>query len=391
MIAIKDKTQCCGCAACVQKCPKQCINFCMDEEGFFYPKVNRKLCVDCGLCEQVCPVLNQAVPKFPYQVMAVKNKCEDIRIKSSSGGIFTLIAERILKEHGVVFGARFDEKWNVVMDFTESADGLAAFRTSKYVQCFVGETYRQAERFLKQGRKVLYTGTPCMIYALRLFLRKEYDNLLTIDIVCHGVPSPGVWQNYLYVEEKRFLNQYPHRPILSGINFRDKTNGWSLFSFAFTLQETEGEKKTFVERTTFYHNPFMRAFWRDLILRPSCYQCPTRECKSGADITIGDFWSIPLVDKLFNDDKGVGVLLVNTDKGSSYLPSPKLMDSFTASFQLAKEWNGGFNLITSVHTNRKRFFIRYQKNPKDVVRILKRETDRTFCDKVRDKLLNIFK
>lgn len=171
MILITDKSLCCGCSACVQKCPKQCISLKEDNEGFLYPIVNTDTCVDCGICEKVCPVLNPEDTHEPLKVLAAKNRDEKIRMESSSGGIFTLLAEPIIREGGVVFGARFDEEWQVTLDYTETIDGLSAFRGSKYVQARTGDTYRQCEQFLKEGRKVLFTGSPCQIAGLNHYTK----------------------------------------------------------------------------------------------------------------------------------------------------------------------------------------------------------------------------
>ena len=237
MIEIKDKKDCCGCQACVTVCTKHCIAMQADNEGFLYPIVDKSACTNCGLCEKVCPVINQSEPHKPLKVYAAKNKNEDIRRQSSSGGIFTLLAEKVINEGGVVFGARFNENWNVVHSWTDTKEGIAALRGSKYVQSTIGNTYNEAREFLKQGRKVLFSGTPCQIAGLKKFLRKEYNNLLTVDVVCHGVPSPLVWRKYL--EEVReniraereagkntvsfSLNDLP---VITGISFRDKTHGW---------------------------------------------------------------------------------------------------------------------------------------------------------------------
>ena len=200
MINIQDKKDCCGCAACVQRCPKQCISLQEDSEGFLYPMVDASLCIDCGLCEKVCPIIHQADQRTPLGVYAAKNPDEAVRMQSSSGGVFTMLAERVLAEGGVVFGARWDERWEVVHDYVETAEGLAQFRGSKYVQSKIGRTFQQTESFLKQGRQVLFSGTPCQIAGLKNYLRKEYDNLLAVDFICHGVPSPGVFRTYLQEE-----------------------------------------------------------------------------------------------------------------------------------------------------------------------------------------------
>lgn len=197
MINIKDKSNCCGCNACVQKCPKQCISMREDDEGFLYPYVDKILCIDCGLCEKTCPVINSKEERKPLNVFAAKKPNDEVRMQSSSGGIFTLLAENVIDEGGVVFGAGFNERWEVVHSFAEKKEDLAKFRGSKYVQSKVGNSYKQAEAFLKQGRKVLYSGTPCQIAGLKQYLRKDYANLLAVDFICHGVPSPGVFRTYL--------------------------------------------------------------------------------------------------------------------------------------------------------------------------------------------------
>ncbi|MEI3540208.1 MAG: Coenzyme F420 hydrogenase/dehydrogenase, beta subunit C-terminal domain [Alistipes onderdonkii] len=308
MIEIRDKWDCCGCNACVQKCPKQCIEQFEDAEGFIYPRVDKARCIGCGLCEKACPVIDQNPESKPLQVLAGWNGNEEIRMQSSSGGVFTLLAEQIIGRGGVVFGARFNENWEVVHGYTESMDGLAAFRGSKYVQSRIGEAFRQAGAFLQQGREVLFTGTPCQIAGLHRFLGKEYGNLFTIDIVCHGVPSPGVWKKYV----ERLVADLPPEGRLDGIYFRDKCTGWKEYSFSAHLSSPE---KTALYTEKFYRNMYMRGFLANLYLRPSCYRCPSKSGKSGADITLADFWGIERIIPRLDDDKGTGLVLVNTAKG----------------------------------------------------------------------------
>ena len=244
MIDFFNKSYCCGCEACVQCCPKRCISMHEDKEGFLYPKVDKEACIDCGLCEKVCPIIHQAEPTEPLSSYIAINPNEEIRLHSSSGGIFTLLAEQVIAEGGVVFGARFDENWDVVHAWTDTIEGLAPFRGSKYVQSRIGNTYKETKDFLQQGRKVLYSGTPCQIAGLKKYLRKEYDNLLTVDFICHGVPSPGVWRRYLSelreslrAERGDGKNTVPSSidelPVITGISFRDKSNGWKKFGFRF--------------------------------------------------------------------------------------------------------------------------------------------------------------
>lgn len=333
MIEIKEKHSCCGCGACVQACPKKCISMSADTEGFLYPQVDSAICIDCGLCEKVCPVINQEEPREPLAVYAAKNNNEKIRLKSSSGGIFTLLAEQIIADGGVVFGARFNEKWEVVHDYTETIEGLEPFRGSKYVQSVIGDNFINAKQFLTDGRKVLFSGTPCQIAGLKKFLRKEYENLLTVEVVCHGVPSPMVWRDYLdYKREKRAAGKNTvssslnELPVITGISFRDKTNGWKKFGFKIIYAASKAAENsvskssdnTNYEITPFNEDLFMKGFLKNLYLRPSCYHCAARQGKSGADISIADYWGVHQLHPNISDDAGVGLMLIYTTIGEQY-------------------------------------------------------------------------
>ena len=346
MINIKNKQDCCGCSACVQKCPKQCISLYEDKEGFLYPKVDNSICIDCGLCEQVCPVLNQAEERKPIEVFAAKNPNEEIRKQSSSGGIFTLLAEQTIDSGGVVFGVKWNEHFEAVHAYTETKEGLADFRGSKYVQSQTGDTFKQAEAFLKQGRHVLYSGTPCQIAALKLYLQKEYDNLLAVDIICHGVPSPGVFRWYLSEElqmafarqkgkDIKFNNSSSITSIakadiiakelgfeIKDIHFRDKRLGWKQYSFVLTLENLSSiQKDTICISSPLNKNPFLRGFLRNIYLRPSCYDCPTKSGKSSSDVTLADYWGIGNLIPKLDDDLGVSGITINTNKGKVCLSS----------------------------------------------------------------------
>lgn len=337
MIKINNKEQCCGCAACVQKCPKHCISFEEDKEGFYYPVVNEELCVDCGLCEKVCPVTNARSPKdMPQKVYAYKNENIDIRYRSSSGGFFTTIAETIIDDGGVVFGARFDNNWRVVHGFTETKEGLKYFRGSKYVQSFIGNSFKQVEEFLKLGKKVLFSGTPCQISALYLFLRKDYENLYTMDFVCHGVPSPGIFKWYLQerINEVALLGDknsvsfstitsipkgdilIPNGIEIKDIRFRDKCTGWKKYSFALYLVKAsaDGEKIQLTLSKDCGQDFYLKGFIGDLYLRPSCYNCTSKSLSSNSDFTVADFWGQEDNVPEFDNDTGVSAILMNTDK-----------------------------------------------------------------------------
>ncbi len=344
MITIADKSLCCGCNACVQACPKQCISMREDSEGFLYPHVDASLCIECGKCEKVCPVLSQGTLSRPLKVYAAINPNENIRLQSSSGGIFTLLAEQTIGEGGVVFGVRFDESWQVIHDYTESIEGLAPFRGSKYVQSRIGDTYKQAEAFLKQGRKVLFTGTPCQIAGLKKYLHKEYENLLAVDFVCHGVPSPLIWRKYLAE-----VSQSHSTSSIASVSFRDKSNSWKRYHVKVGYNNGECLSQPF------YENLFMRGFLADIYLRPSCYACPAKSGKSDADITLGDYWGIENVRPAIDDDKGVGLVLVNTAKGEQCFDKEKV-NLVETSYEEACAGNPSIIHSSRPHTNRDYFF-----------------------------------
>lgn len=369
MISITKKEDCCGCSACAQRCPKQCITMQTDNEGFLYPIADANICIECGLCEKVCPVINQNLPQKPIKAYAAYNKNEETRMQSSSGGIFTLLAEKIIDRNGVVFGVKFNEEWQAVFDYAETKEGIAPFRGSKYLQAIVGKAYKQAEEFLKNGREVLFSGTPCQIAGLKKFLRKEYENLLTVDIICHGVPSPKVWNMYLQETYSKLMWNRPggkntvgsakggkYKSCIETISFRSKITGWKKFSFLLKLNFSNYDgKNTGVFSETVEKNTYMRAFLSDTILRPSCYSCPAKQNKSNSDITIADFWGINLIDPYFDDDKGCGAIIINTQKGLTIYP---IQETISKEYHLQDiiKYNPAYNVSCKPHPNRTKFF-----------------------------------
>ena len=369
MIHIVDKRDCCGCSACVQRCPKHCITLYEDSEGFLYPKVDENSCIDCGLCEKVCPLLNRPEAITPQAVMAVKNCNEEERLTSSSGGVFVAVAQKVIQEGGVVFGAVFDEHWEVKHTYAETLEEVRPMMGSKYLQSRMENCYREAEQFLKQGRKVLFTGSPCQVTGLYSFLRKDYPNLLCVDFLCHGVPSPGIWRRYL---EETFFN--PARraaagkntvlssslktvPVLTGIEFRDKKSyGWKKYSFVVRGKSASMADKNSVLLSVIHReNAFMRGFLSDIYLRPSCYRCRCKNGVSHSDLTIADYWGIDRLMPDFDDDKGVGLVLVNTGKGKEMFNSLD-MEIRMSSLDDARRLNGGFKEMVKVHPKRDKFF-----------------------------------
>ena len=307
MILLQEKSNCCGCEACVQVCPKHCIDFLQDNEGFFYPKVNVEACINCGLCDKVCPILNVYEEHKPQEVLAAVNKNDIVRSESSSGGIFTVLSSDIISSGGAVFGVRFNERWQAVFDYADTIDKVAAFRGSKYLQARIGNSFTQCKTLLDTGRMVLFSGTPCQIAALNHFLRKPYSNLLTVDFICHGVPSPKVWNQYLEEVIDAGKN------AISDVKFRNKKNG--LASFGLSLGYDK-KNKILSLCSPITKNAFMKAFLTNLILRPSCHFCPAKNGRSHSDITIADFWGIDKIAPEIDDDKGTSLVMIHTEKGA---------------------------------------------------------------------------
>lgn len=381
MIHIKDKKSCCGCSACVQRCPKQCIRLEEDTEGFLYPKVDKETCIKCGLCEKVCPILNQADKLSVQEVLAVKNPNEEERMNSSSGGVFFPLAREVINNGGVVFGAVYDESWEVHHVYAEKIEDVYPMMGSKYLQSRIETTYRETELFLKQGREVMFVGSPCQIAGLRTFLRnKDYPNLLAVDFLCHGVPSPGVWRRYLAEtyggcntkeQSRRQATAGKNSVLLSSLNakspigdikFRDKTkSGWKKYRFVVRQKSaSKADQNTVLSSDIHYNNTFMRGFLSDIYLRPSCYEC---KCKNGvnhSDLTIGDYWAARVTDQDFDDDKGIGLVLVNTAKGKAYFDKLK-MNVRKSTLDKAHLCNGGFNEYTVPHPKRVVFFNMFQQ------------------------------
>lgn len=308
MINIVDKSTCCGCTACKAVCPKQCISMKADKDGCFYPQVDLSLCIDCHLCEKVCPELADKTKHRPTATYAAQNNDDTIRRNSSSGGIFSLLAEDTILKGGVVYGARYtDDFLSVEHSRAETIDQLAQFRGSKYLQSQMSDIFTDVKKELLTGRQVLFSGTPCQVAGLNNFLRKKYENLATVDFVCHGVPAPYVWQSYI---------DSIKTPIdtISLASMRDKTDGWKKFRMVIGVHDSSGKKKTIVDEP-FGNNKYMQAFLSNMCLRPACYKCPAKGGESGSDITIGDFWGIDQVDPSIDDDKGLSLVMVHTEKG----------------------------------------------------------------------------
>ena len=306
MIKITDPKRCCGCSACETICPKHCISMIPDAQGFEYPQVNLDLCIDCHLCERTCPELQIERSDKIIGAYAFTNNDNDVLLTSSSGGFFYKLAEHVLNSGGVVFGASFDENFNVKHIKISQCSDISKLQGSKYVQSNLHGIYREISHSLKQGKLVLFTGTPCQIAGLESFLNRSYDNLIKLSIACHGVPSEKIWQLWL---KGKFKGKYD---TISSINFRFKNPSWENYSMRVEFQNNKyciipGNK-----------NSFMKAYLDNLLMRPSCTSCQFK-INSTADITMADFWGIMAVDPKLYNKNGVSLIVSHSAKGQEIL------------------------------------------------------------------------
>ncbi len=296
--------RCCGCFACFNICPHCCIEMKENEEGFLYPKVDSSACVKCGFCERVCPVLHPVKKTRSIAVYAAYRNDFDKRMESASGGIFSLLAEKIIENGGIVYGAAFDENMMVSHIAVKQNDDLKLLKGSKYIQSAIGFSFKEIKKALEAGIFILFSGTPCQVAGLSGFLGKEYDNLLKVSVICHGVPSPGLWR--AYIDEKFGSN------IVKAMSFRNKTDGMSNAVLDYTLSDGSIVKEKYRDSI------WQKGYTQNLFLRESCYQCRFKGYPAGNDITIGDFWGLQSIHPEFYDEYGVSAVLLNTIKGEKW-------------------------------------------------------------------------
>ena len=327
-----------------------------DKEGFLYPIIDKKICINCGMCEKVCPALKKIQKQTEIDVYACKNKNIEIQKKSSSGGAFSAFAEYVIEHGGIVFGAMFNDEFKVVHDFIDSVEQVYKFCGSKYVQSDIGESYKKAKEFLDSGKTVLFSGTSCQIAGLKNYLIKPYENLISIDVICHGVPSPLAFAKY--IEQRKA--QYNEN--IKKISFRDKTDGWNDFSMKIDFENK-------VYRKTVSEDEYLRGFVLNLYLRPCCYNCKYKDFTCGSDISLADFWGIKNILPEFFDRNGVSMVLVNSDSGRKIFNNVK-DKMLTAPTVLENAVSANKAIINSPKKNKKRgYFFRFL-NRKNVIELI---------------------
>lgn len=361
MISILDKSLCCGCGACEQICKRNSIQMVVDTEGFLYPEVNTDKCVTCGACDKVCPIKSSAIiPEKESKPKAYGgyHKDEAIRYNSSSGGAFTLFAEYIIRLNGVVIGCGLDDNIKAIHMIVETIDELDKLRGSKYVQSYIGHSYADVKQFLENGRYVLFVGTPCQTAGLYTFLgAKHYERLFVVDFICHGVPSPRIFNDFIKSEQKKYASRIvSHR-------FRNKDRGWNQTGLQLGSYSVF-ENGINVRRYPAVADPYMNGFLDDIYLRPSCYDCKFK-CisKEYADLTIADFWGVNKVDSELNDKKGTSLILINTLQGDRLWN--QVTENFyfkEVDFECATEKNSPLTKSAKLRENRKQFFDDYYAN-----------------------------
>ncbi len=305
METIVEKNKCTGCTACMNICPKNAISMEIDNEGFKHPVINKDKCIDCGLCKKTCPVLNTTSNKSLNKCYVAYNKDEvSCKNKASSGSIFELIAKLILNENGIVIGAAFDENNKLNHIAIDNIKDLDKLKGSKYLQSHLNNIFTYIKENIK-NKKILFVGTPCQVAGLKSFIKNDFNNLICLDLVCHGVPSPKLFEKYIKEIEDKYNSQ------IVDYNFRDKKTGWDTYSNTITFKNQK--EITQLQKD----NKYMKLFLSDIALRESCYNCNFKLGNKYSDITLGDFWGVNNYYPDMYNKTGVSAIIINTEKGNN--------------------------------------------------------------------------
>ena len=342
---------CTGCGSCAAGCPVQCIEMQADLEGFRYPQIDAARCISCQKCEKMCPVIRSAPAQAQPQAYAVKHRDDEVRIRSSSGGVFPALAELVLADGGVVCGAVYADDFSVVHQITENAAGIEKMQGAKYAQSRTEHLFSEIRRILEAGRWLLFVGTPCQVAGLKAFLGKDYEKLILVDTICHGVPSPEAWERYLRYRREKDAGD----AAISTINQRDKCSGWSNYGYSVRIDYQNG--KTYCTQQN--KDIYLQGFVNNLYLRPSCAQCLFKGNARCADLTLGDYWGVWDQYPQADDNKGVSLVLVNTQKGAAYWERiGEALDAFPVDLQAALAQNPSAVSSSAPHEKRDLFFER---------------------------------
>lgn len=343
----ENRQHCSGCTACLHTCPQQCIQMQADDEGFLYPVADIEKCINCGLCDEVCPVQHRPALGGEPTAVALRSNDENVLRHSASGGACTPLAEYIIASGGKVFGAVFDENFSVVHRGVDAPKDVPTLRGSKYVQSDLGGIFPQVAGLLGQGRPVLFFGTPCQVAGLKKYIGREDENLYCVDLVCFGVPSPKLWQSYLNWQRAT------HSSAVKTLTFREKTYGYHSGCIVLTFEN--GKTYRGSGRTDY----MMKSFYSKIASRPACYSCAFKSLRRESDLTLFDCWNFDkLVPGTKDDDKGYTAVLVHTSKGQSLLDKVRhLITAYPVDVTAAVGMDGTMVACSNQpHPQRERFY-----------------------------------
>ena len=338
-----DYEKCTGCGACVQRCPKRCISWTQREFGFRYPQIDKDACVNCGLCEKVCPTDKALEVPVEQKVYAAVHKDTEVLAKSTSGGAFTAIADAIFAQGGIVYGAAMLDDMQVKHIRTTGKDDFEGLRSSKYLQSDTGTTYQMVEQDLKQGKFVLYSGTPCQIDGLKNFLGKDYETLYTVDIVCHGVGSQAYFDKYMDFARERYGK-------IKALRFRSKEYaGWSCGGVVVVVDSSDCLKKIpYRDFDNYYYSYFLSGD----IYRKSCYSCKYANTNRVGDFALGDYWGVEALNLPLQTENGCSLLLVNNQHAMQLLDEIESLDRVETTVEQAAHCNKQLNAPSKLMDSR---------------------------------------
>lgn len=345
-----DFEKCTGCGACVQRCPKQCISWVQREFGFRYPQIDKEACINCGLCEKVCPIDKMVEAPAVQKTYAAVHRNSEVLAKSTSGGAFTAIADVIFAQGGIVYGAAMLDDMQVKHIRTSSKDDFEGLRSSKYLQSDTRTTYQMVEQDLKQGKTVLYSGTPCQIDGLKNFLGKDYENLYTADIVCHGVGSQDYFDKYMDFARERYGK-------IKALRFRSKEYaGWSCGGVVVVGTSNSEKKIPYRDFDNYYYSYFLSGD----IYRKCCYSCKYANTKRVGDLSLGDYWGVEALHLPLETENGCSLLLANNERAVKFLEMIDDLDKIETTVEQAAHCNKQLNEPSRLPESRKKRIEEYE-------------------------------